>query len=213
MKTDELIGLLATGAEPVDARIGARRYSIATALGLSGATILMATLLRVRPDLAEAALLPMFWLKILFVVGLMLAGLVATTRLSRPGMKLGGVPVAIGLLMLAMWLLAAFALIGAAPTERPALFFGTTWKSCPLLIAMLSVPMFVATVWAMKGLAPTRPRLAGFAAGFFSGAAAALVYCLHCPELDAPFIAFWYVLGILIPAVVGSLLGNSLLRW
>jgi len=65
----------------------------------------------------------------------------------------------------------------------------------------------------MKGLAPTRIRLAGAAAGLSAGAGAAVVYSLHCPELSAPFIGFWYLLGMLIPALVGALLGPWLLRW
>jgi hypothetical protein len=65
----------------------------------------------------------------------------------------------------------------------------------------------------MKGLAPTRLRLAGAAAGFVAGATGTLVYCVHCPEMAAPFLGFWYVLGMLIPTTVGALLGNRLLRW
>jgi len=41
----------------------------------------------------------------------------------------------------------------------------------------------------------------------------ALVYAWHGPEMAAPFIATWYLLGIAGPAVVGALLGPVLLRW
>ena len=95
----------------------------------------------------------------------------------------------------------------------PALLWGDTWASCPLLIAMLSIPVFIAVLWAMRGLAPTRLRLAGAVAGLLSGTAGALVYCLHCPELAAPFVGFWYLLGMLIPTLVGALLGSRILRW
>ena len=115
--------------------------------------------------------------------------------------------------VLAIWLLAAVVLTRADAAQRVGLFFGDTWNSCPFLVAMLSAPVFVAVVWAMKGLAPTRLRLAGAAAGLLSGAVGALVYCLHCPELDAPFIGIWYLLGMLIPTAVGALLGPRLLRW
>jgi hypothetical protein len=37
--------------------------------------------------------------------------------------------------------------------------------------------------------------------------------CLHCPEMGAPFIGTWYLLGILIRTVLGALLGKTLLRW
>jgi len=39
------------------------------------------------------------------------------------------------------------------------------------------------------------------------------MYSLHCPEMEAPFIGFWYLLGMLIPTAVGALLGPRLLRW
>ena len=54
---------------------------------------------------------------------------------------------------------------------------------------------------------------AGFTAGLLAGALAALVYSLHCPEAGIPFISFWYLLGMLIPASVGAWLGERLLRW
>jgi hypothetical protein len=78
---------------------------------------------------------------------------------------------------------------------------------------MLSVPVFVAVMLAMKGLAPTRLRLAGAAAGLASGSLGALVYTLHCPEMAAPFLSIWYLLGVLIPTGIGALLGPRLLRW
>ena len=213
MNTDDLINLLATNAGPVKAHSARRRYTLSVACGTAGALALMLSLLRIRPDLAAAAHMPLFWLKVGFVLSLVVAGLFAVIRLSRPGARLDRVPVAIAAPLLAMWAIAVYVLIEADPQQRLGLFLGSTWKVCPLLIAILSIPVFIAVLWAMKGLAPTRPRLAGFSAGLLSGAIAALVYCLHCPELDAPFIGFWYVLGILIPAIVGTLLGRSLLRW
>jgi hypothetical protein len=65
----------------------------------------------------------------------------------------------------------------------------------------------------MRGLAPTRLRWAGAGGGFAAGAAAALVYSLHCPELAAPFVGMWYLLGMAIPMGVGAALGPRLLRW
>ncbi len=213
MKTDDLVTLLATGAEAVAPAAAARRYRIAIAWGALGALLLMLMLLGVRRDLGAALLLPMFWVKLAFVAGIAAAGLAAVLRLSRPGRRLAWVPGALALPVTAMWLLAAFALLRADPVQRPELFFGDTWTSCPLLVAMLSTPGFVAVLWATRGLAPTRPALAGAAAGLLSGAVGALVYCLHCPEMAAPFIGFWYLLGMLIPTVVGALLGPRLLRW
>jgi len=56
-------------------------------------------------------------------------------------------------------------------------------------------------------------RLAGAAAGLFSGALGAFVYALHCPELSPAFIGTWYVLGIAIPTALGALTAPRSLRW
>jgi hypothetical protein len=213
MKTDDLISLLATGSGTVQAHAAQRRYATAIGGGMIGALVLMLSMLNLRPDLAEAVMLPMFWLKIGFVASLVVASLFAALRLSRPGARLDWVPRTIAAPVLVMWGIAAYVLIQADPSQRSGMFFGSTWSVCPLLIALISAPLFVAVTWAMKGLAPIRPRFSGFAAGLLAGATAALVYCLHCPELEAPFVAFWYLLGMLIPAGAGALLGRILLRW
>jgi hypothetical protein len=140
-------------------------------------------------------------------------GLFAASRLSRPGARLGWVSGALVAPVLAMWLLTAYVLLGAPPEERADLVMGFTWEYCLLYIPTLSVPVLVATLWAMKGLAPTRLALAGAAAGLLAGALGALVYALHCPEMEAPFLGVWYVAAMLIPAAAGALLGPIVLRW
>ncbi len=213
MRTDDLVAMLATGAGAVEPNAAARRYAIGIGWGALGAALLMAMLLGVRGDLAAAALLPMFWVKLAFVACLAAASLLAVLRLSRPGLRLAWVPGALAAPVLAMWLLAASVLMRADPPQRAQLFFGETWASCPFLVALLSAPVFAAVLWAIRGLAPTRLRLAGSASGLLSGAIGALVYSLHCPELEAPFLGFWYLLGMLIPTAAGALLGPRLLRW
>jgi hypothetical protein len=212
VKTEDLVAMLAAGAEPVAPGAAVRRYAIALGWGACGALLLMLILLGVRPDLAGAVRLPMFWVKLAFPACLAAAALYATARLSRPGVRLGRVPAALAAPVSAMWLLALFALVNGAG-ERGALIFGSTWSVCPLLVALLSLPAFVAAMWAMRGLAPTRLTLAGAAAGLLAGAVGALIYAIHCPEMDAPFLAIWYLLGMLIPAAAGAALGPRLLRW
>lgn len=213
MKTDELVTMLAAGAGPAESGVTVRRYAVALGWGAFGATLLMAIVLGVRPDLAEAALLPMFWVKLAFPACLAAGALYAAARLSRPGVRLGRVPAALAAPVLAMWLLAALVLATAATGEREELIFGSTWNACPLYVALLSLPLFAAAMWAMKGFAPTRLALAGAAAGLLAGSAGALIYALHCPEMEAPFLAVWYLLGMLIPTVAGALIGLRLLRW
>lgn len=213
MRTDDLVTMLATGAGAVPPHETARRYALAIGCGSAGAALLMAVLLGPRHDFAVAVTMPMFWAKIAFVTSFAAASLFAALRLSRPGLSLAWVPGALGTPVVAIWLLATVVLLRADAAQRKLLFFGDTWNSCPFLIALLSAPVFVAVVWAMKGLAPTRLRLAGAAAGLLSGAVGTVVYSVHCPEMEAPFIGFWYLLGMLLPTAVGALLGPRLLRW
>ena len=213
MKTDDLITMLASGAEATEPHALERRFTIALGWGAFGATLLMAILLGVRPDLSDAVRLPMFWVKQAFPAALLAGALLAASRLARPGVRLGRVPAALAAPVLAMWLLAVVVLLSAAPAERVQLIYGDTWASCPFNVAMLSAPAFVALLWAMKGFAPTRLALAGAAAGLLAGALGASVYALHCPEMESPFLAVWYLLGMLIPTAVGAMLGPRLLRW
>ncbi|WP_176057720.1 DUF1109 domain-containing protein [Paraburkholderia sp. BCC1876] len=214
MKTDDLISLLATGAAPVDRHLLAKRFSLAVLVGAVGATLLVAVLLGVRRDLAEVAATPIFWAKIALPLCLMLGALQLSTRLSRPGAALG----ASGRLLVAMpvavvWLAGLYVLMSAPTDLRLALVFGKTWRVCPFNITMLSVPGFIAIFWALKGLAPTRLALAGAAGGLLAGSTATLAYCLHCPEMGIPFWGVWYLLGMLVPTIIGALLGPRLLRW
>ncbi len=93
------------------------------------------------------------------------------------------------------------------------LVWGETWAACLVNVPLLSVPAFIALFMVMKTLAPVRPVAAGGAAGLLAGSLAAIIYSLHCPELTAPFIGLWYLLGMLIPAAAGAAIGPRLLRW
>lgn len=213
MKTDDLIGLLATQAAPVAPHAGARRTLRALAWSLPAAVLLMLAVLGLNPELAAYLRLPMFWLKFTAPLCMALAGLVLLGRLGRPGMPTGRPWAAYLLPVALLWGLGLWTWWGAPAEQRQGLVYGFTWSACPACIALLSAPVFAAALWVLRGMAPVRPRLAGAGAGALAGAVGAAVYALHCPELGAPFIAIWYVLGMTLPVVFGALLGPRLLRW
>lgn len=213
MKTDDLITVLSRQPAPVQP---ARALSVLTWSGAGGALaalLLMLATIGLNPTLRVSADVPMFWVKLGFVFSTALAGLTVLRRLAQPGRALGrsgwlpGMPAAV------LWLIALAVLLAAAPTERGALLLGSTALVCPWLIAALSLPAFLLLLLALRSLAPTRPRAAGTAAGVLAGALGAAAYQFHCPELAAPFLGLWYVLGMLIPAAVGALVGPRVLRW
>jgi hypothetical protein len=213
MKTDDFISLLATGIAPVDRHALAKRFGVAVLAGAAGATLIMAMLLGIRRDLAEVALTPIFWAKVALPLCLMIGSLWMSTRLARPGVRAGASGWLIAAPVAAVWLAGAYVLMAAPDDARLALVLGKTWRVCPFNIALLSVPGFIAVFWALKGLAPTRLRLTGAAGGLLAGSTATLAYCLHCPEMGIPFWGAWYLLGMLVPTVIGALLGPRLLSW
>lgn len=181
--------------------------------GVTGALLILVLGYGVRADLRLASELPMFWVKLAFPALVAAAALVLVLRLSHPGMRPGAAWLGLVLPWLAVLSLAAWALVQAPVDQRTALVLGTTWQVCAFNITLVSSPVCVAVLWAVKGLAPTRLRLAGASAGLLAGAVGAVVYALHCPELEAPFLAVWYVAGMLIPTAVGAWLGPRVLRW
>lgn len=213
MKTDHLIRLLAEHNAPVPRQALEQRLVLAMLIGFASAAAVVLLAYGVRPDLAASLQVPVGWMKFGFAA--LLAGFAgaAALRCARPGMPTRSVlllsmaPVAL------LWAAAVWVLATAAPDARLGLLMGSSWRSCPFSIAALSLPSLAALLWAMRRAAPTRLRLAGGAAGLLSGALASLAYALHCPEMELPFLALWYVLGIAVPAALGAALGPRVLRW
>ena len=139
--------------------------------------------------------------------------MVTAASAVRPRLRLGLAPMGIPVAVIAMWVLAVVTLVAASPQNRALLILGHTAAVCPFLITLIAAPLLIALLWVMRSLAPTRLRWAGAASGFTAGSLGALVYTLHCPELAAPFLAIWYLLGMLIPTAIGAWLGPRLLRW
>lgn len=213
MKTDDLVAMLATGIDAVDSRAVEKRFALALAVGLSGAGILMLALLGVRPDLARVAMSGMFWLKLAFPAAVLGATLSVTMKLARPGRSAGAGWLLSAAVLVALWVGAGAVLVAAPAALRPHMILGDTWRVCTMCVVILSIPAFCAVFWALRGLAPTKPQQAGAAAGLLAGAQGLLVYCLHCPEMTLPFWGIWYLLGMLVPAALGAVLGKALLRW
>lgn len=213
MKTDDLIALLASNAQPVPRYAVEQRFALASIVGLAVAFLLMLVLWGVNPALREAAANPMFWGKFMFAGVLAAIGWVVLLRLARPGVPLGKVILWVAAPPVVMWFLAVVALQDAASASRMPLILGQTWKVCALNIVLLSLPTLGGLLWALRGAAPTRLRLTGAGAGLMAGALSALVYALHCPEWEAPFLAVWYVLGIALAMALGAWVGPRVLRW
>src|SRR5260370_740264 len=213
MKTDELISLLARDIEAVDPAQDRRRFMLTLLAGSLGAVAISVGILRLNPTLSRLVVEPMFWVRESFCLALGLTGIVAVRRLGRPGRRLGLVPFGIAVPVVVLWVLAIVVLVAAPPTARVPLILGHTARACPFLITLLAALPFATFVWQLRSLAPTQLRLTGCAAGLAAGALGAAAYTLHCPELGAPFIGTWYLLGMSIPTAAGACLGPRVLLW
>ncbi|CAN5347898.1 NrsF family protein [soil metagenome] len=213
MQTDDLINALAGNVRPVSRNPVESRI----ALGLmAGAIVTLATImltLGFRPDLATAMHSFSFWMKWTYTISLGVGAILATIHLSRPDASRAQW---LWLLVIPFVLLAAVAaneLIRTPVSGWLPLWLGQSWKRCAVFVFLLSLPLFGGLIWAFRQFAPTRLRLAGGVAGLASGACAATLYGLHCPEASATFVLTWYTLGIGLAGAAGALIGPRLMRW
>ena len=213
MRTDELIAALAADAGPAPGGVPARRLALTTLVGGLIALALVLLGLHARDDLAEAMATRFFWMKAAYTAVLGVAGFWACERLARPGASGRKAFWLAGGVLALYFALALFRLMEASPEARMPMIMGKSVMHCLGSIVMLGAPMLAVALVAMRDLAPTRPALAGFAAGLFSGAVCATVYGLHCGENAMIFVSAWYTLGVLLVGLLGALIGRWALRW
>jgi len=186
-------------------------------LGLGGGVLVsilgVVAFLHLRPDLLDAMGTAMFWVKLAYPLSLALVAGLAAERLARPAATARDRLVWLALPFGAVALAAIVQFVTAAPHSRDAIVMGGSARVCPFLVLAASLPPLLGLIWAMRGLAPTRLRETGAVIGLAAGGVGAFAYAWHCTEWGAPFLAFWYTLGILAAAALGALLGPILLRW
>lgn len=213
MKTDDLMVLLAAGAQPVSPRAVERRLARALVAGLVGALLWLQVQYGIRSDLAEVWHTPPFGLKLAMPLAVAVGGVWAVFQLAHPEGRLRGMGAGLWVPVVLLWAWALAVLVQAPPAERLPLVLGDTWRTCVAHVVATAAPVGVGLFWALQGLAPTRPALTGGVAGWLAGAVGAAVYALHCPEMQAPFLAVWYVLGMATCAGLGAVAGRRWLRW
>lgn len=214
MRTDDLIDVLASDAQAGRQAAPPRRLAVVAVIGSLAALVLVLGWLHVRQDLAQAMLGPMFWMKATYTALLGVAGYLAVERLSRPAGS-GRRGWVVGAVVFAVCAAAGLYQLWVSPDIQVTLTMlrGHSWRSCSPRILLLGLPMLAVGLWVLRSLAPTRPSLAGFAMGLFSGGVVATIYGLHCPEHAFAFIALWYSLGVLALGAIGALVGRLVLRW
>ena len=213
MNTEQLIESLSKDVPRVAPHTPATRIGIGIAAGGLVATVLVAAVLGVRPDLRLAMHGFSFWMKWAYTISLGVGAGYSVAQLARPT---AGSSRALRLLVIPVLILMGIGigeLARTPPAQWLAMWLGRSWMVCPWLVLALAAPIFVGLLWSFRKFAPTRLRAAGAAAGLAAGAWAAAIYGLHCPEASAMFVLTWYSLGIVAAAGAGALLGPRLMRW
>jgi hypothetical protein len=213
MQTNDLIARLSSDLRPVPARAGMSRL----VGGLIGGGIvafgMLWALLGFRADFSDTVQLTAFWMKWLYGFAVISVALWLCIRFARPERASGTLLFALTLPLLVLAAVGFLELSAVPSGERAALWLGRSAAACPWIIATLSIPIFGGVVWAFRKFAPTQPRLAGFSAGGLAGAVASVLYAIHCNENAASFVVTWYSAGMLLPALLGLLIGPRIFRW
>jgi hypothetical protein len=213
MQTTDLIDRLASDLRPTSQRAAWKRLTVALSVGSVVALGAAWLSLGLGNDFVAMLLTSSLWMKWAYALGVSAAALSLCVRLARPEGAPGALPYLLGVPLLMLGAIALIEVAGVPADERRDLWLGRTAVMCPWIIAALAIPIFVAVLLALRKLAPTRQRLAGFSAGCLAGAAAAGLYAIHCNETAAAFVVTWYTAGILLPGLVGVLIGSRVLRW
>lgn len=213
MKTDDLITLLARQPDALPKAHPARDTALAVFAGLGTAFLLMALVLGLRPDLAEAVASPLFWQKIGALALLAVVAGVAAYRSGLPGRALRSTE---RLRWAApAWLAVAtmVTVVSAPAGERLGLFHSPTILVCLTMVPLLSVLPAAAMVWALRRAAPTEPARAARAVGWIAGAIGAFAYAFHCQADQPGYVLVWYGLAVIATVALTQATAMRWLRW
>jgi len=212
MNTEELIDLLSTNIEPVDAQKVVRNLGVAITAGLVLALLTCIVTLGIRPDLDNPGVFGFLLVKIGFGSVVAFVGWHFLLKHARPGGEnqsrifLTAAPFA------ALMVLAGVNLISVPASHWGHLIMGEDWLGCLLSIPIIAVVPFAVITWAVRMAAPTNLHT-GALAGLVAGGISAAAYALHCPNDSVPFIALWYSGTIVLCTLLGAAFGPRLLHW
>jgi hypothetical protein len=212
MRTDDLIAQLSSGLEPVKSGTVARILLTALVLGLAGSIAVMLVAIGLRHDIGVAMTSFGMWMKLAYTLAIALLGFWIVERAGRPGAHMARPILLLAVPILTIALLAGLQMASPGADMRGQVM-GHSSRVCAFLVILTALPSLVAGFWALRRLAPTRLGLAGAGAGLLAGGMGAFVYCFHCQEAAAAFVAIWYTLGIALTTGIGGILGPRLLRW
>ncbi|RKE68182.1 NrsF family protein [Pseudorhodoplanes sinuspersici] len=215
MQTNDLIDTLSADVRPGWFTSAAVIISSAAVLSYAVVITIALVWLGIRTDLLQTVLAGdfAFFLRLTFIISIMILALICLRDLAVPGRRMRLPPIVTLLPLLLMGVLGLLDLAIAPFEEWSLQVVREPWISCLSQIAVLALPAFVITTLALRMLAPTDLRWAGLYVGLFSGGIGALAYVLCSDGHTIIFSATAYTSAISAFAALGLLLGPHLLRW
>jgi hypothetical protein len=213
MKTDDLIYMLSTNAEPVDHRQIVRTIGLAIVVGAAVAVATVFFVLGPRADLTTIGSFIAPLLKVAFTVIILVPASIYLIRLARPGGERRTPVSLVALPFVTVMLLAAISLTIVPRSHWNAMILGDQWLECLISIPLIAIVPFAVIVWTMRQMAPTDLARTGAFAGLVAGCLSAIGYALHCVDDSVPFFALWYGGTVALCTFTGWKLGPRLLRW
>jgi hypothetical protein len=213
MDTKRLIETLAADGAYREPSVG-RALAVALILTLPVAMAMLLVSLGLRPDISAAIRNPMFNLKFVVTLALVVSAIAVALHVARPE----GSPARRGWLLLSPVALLALGIVGETllvPQRAPmsTRLVGNNAGLCLVAIPLLSVPLLAAALIALRRGATSQPALLGALAGLAAAGLAATLYAAHCSDDSPLFVATWYSLATLGVAAVGAAAGTKILRY
>jgi hypothetical protein len=192
--------------------INQRQFWMWSVMGLIGSTALL-LMIGLRQDLLLATGSNIFWIKIGFPSVLTGLAAFAWWLSLHPGYRFKLACTMAAVCVGVYWMTSLVVVWPADSNTWDAQLWGNTWLECMGYIAFLSIPMVVCLLWITRRYGVLHPVWSGFLCGLAAGTSAATLYSLHCREPGLLFLGSWYLLGALIPAILGAVVSPALLAW
>lgn len=211
MKTSDLIDMMAQDNPAVLPKQRPLLISVAIAVSLSTALVLL--IAGLRTDFIDVIRQPLVQAKYLLPLLVAVPCLWYAAKSRQPEASLDGslrwtiLPAAIVLALLVSTL-------ASLPSNAWAsAIMGQSMLICLSSIPVLATPILAALLWVMRRGASSQPALTGALSGLAAGGLSASVYALHCFEDNPAFYGVWYSVGIIAMGVIGQQIGKRLLKW
>jgi hypothetical protein len=212
MKTAQFIDALAADATLSEPGLRTR-FFVALAIGSAVSAALFFAVIGPRADIAVAAHTVRFGLKFLDTLALTFPSALLCLHLLRPDARPGTLALLFGAPVLLLCIAVGVELYVVPADQWTARIVGSNALHCLTIIPVVAMPPLMALLYSMRAGAPQNPTLAGALAGAAAAGIAATLYASNCTDDSPLFVASWYPLATLIVVVVGSAVGNRLLRW